>query len=263
MAVKFFLVSRKEILMIRAWQLPAAALILSVSGGLSAADSASATDQFQRKVSVSGTAVINTVPDIVVWTLTTSDFSEDLLKAKEKSDAKLKAIIALKEALGVQAEDLQTGQLSIRREYDRDSHGNPTRFKHFAVTRTVTVRQRDVKRFDEYLSKFVATAEVEVNFHMESSRFHELRIEARRSAVKIAREKAAQMTQELGAKLGKVLTIDEETPRTRSSYWESNIASNTMVNDTGDSSAADATQGTFAPGSIEIRVTVSASFAIE
>ena len=113
--------------------------------------SASASENMTRTVSVSGTAVTRTVPDIVVWQLTIMELDKSLITAKESSDEQLKTILGLKDELGIQLEDMQTGRLSIRKEYERDRYGNRKEFKHFVVTRSVTIRQRDLKRFDEYL----------------------------------------------------------------------------------------------------------------
>jgi hypothetical protein len=219
----------------------------------------SAAQDSERKVSVSGTAVTTTVPDLVLWRLTTTDLEKELLASKGKSDAKLKAILGLREELGVALEDVQTGYLSIRKEYARDKYGNPAEFKGFLVTRTVSFTQRDLKRFDEFLSKFTARAEVEMEFSFDTTRRYDLRNETRLKALAVAKEKAAAMTAALGASLGKVLTIEEEKPGRSTQAWVSNLASP----DEGDRAPEDVASGTMAPGSIEIRVTVHASFAIE
>ncbi len=213
-----------------------------------------------RTISVSGTAVTRTKPDTVVWHITTSDFDKDLMSAKESSDKKLKAIIGLREELGIGPEDLETGQLSIQREYETDERGHRTEFKHFAVSRGVTIRQRDLNRFDEFFSRLVSSAEMEVSVSFESSRIYELRAETRLKALRIAQDKAGAMAKELGADVGKVLTIDEQGPSGRSF---SSPFSNAMFVEPVSRPEVDTTSGTFAPGDIEVRVTVYASFEIE
>ena len=228
-------------------------VLLVISGRISAAQDA------ERTVSVAGTAVTMTVPDLVRWRLSTSDLDKDLLAAKGKSDAKLKAILGLREELGVAIEDVQTGHLSIRKEWVRDRSGNPVEFKGFVITRTIAFTQRDIARFDEFLAKFVSRAEVELEFSFDTTRRHALRNETRLKALAAAKQKAADMTAALVAGLGKVLTIKEEQP----SRSFQTFASNMITSDEGDRAAADVASGTMAPGSIEVRVTVHASFAIE
>lgn len=212
-----------------------------------------------RSISVTGTAVTRTMPDTIVWRISTSDFDRDLVSAKETSDRKLKAILGLRDELKIDKEDLETGHLSIRREYEYDERGHQKAFKHFAVTRSVTVRQRDVNRFDEFFSKLVSSAEMEVSVNFESSGLHELRAETRLKALRIAQEKAEAMVKELGANLGKVIRIDEHRPTSQPYSPMSNAA----FFDAGSAPEVDTAGGTFAPGAIEVRVAVYVTFAIE
>ncbi len=224
------------------------------SGGM-----ASAAGSGVRTISVSGTAVTNTKPDTIVWRITISDYDKEPSRAKESSDEKLKSVLSLRETLGIKPGDLETGHLRIEREYDRDERGRRTDFKHYAVIRSVTIRQREMERFDEYFSKLVSSAEMEVNVGFESSAVYDIREQTRLKALRIARHKAEAMANELGAKLGKVLTIDEHRP----SGSPFNPMSNAAFFDPGSRPEVDASGGTFAPGAIEVKVTVYATFAIE
>jgi uncharacterized protein YggE len=104
----------------------------------------------------------------------------------------------------------------------------------------------------------VAAADVEVSYQLESSEYHALRAKTRLEAVKAAREKAAAMTELLGAKLGRVLRV-AEPQETWSPY---SFASNAAFA-TPRQAEPDEAPGTFAPGSIEIRVSIEVIFEIE
>ena len=162
-----------------------------------------------RSISVSGTVVTKTAPDQVVWSISLSDAAKAMRKAKTANDEKVKAVVALRGKLGIGDGDLETGQINIRREYERGQHGSRGAFKHYAVSRGVTIRQRDLKRFDEFLDALVASTEMEVSFAFETSRIHDVRAETRLEALKVARNKAADLAEVVGAKLGRVLTIEE------------------------------------------------------
>jgi len=233
---------------------------LTIAVFLTAANSLHAFEKEQRTVSVTGTTVIRTVPDVITWRIQTIDTDKNLVRAKESSDEKLKKILSLRETLGIKPQDVQTSYLSIRREFERDQRGSrTTEFKHFAVNRSVTIQQRDLKRFDEYLTKLVSSAEMEVSFSFGTSRMHELRANARVNAVEVAKEKAEAMTKTLGAKIGKVLKIDEHRP----AGYPRSFASNSAFSDVGGQLPVDATSGTFAPGAIEVRVSVHVTFEIK
>jgi uncharacterized protein len=215
-----------------------------------------------RTVSVTGTAVTQTVPDTIVWRLTTYDFGRDLLKAKAESDAKLKAILALRGTLGIGDEDLQTGQVRIEKVFERDRSGNQGEFKHYAINRDVTIRERDLKRFDEFLTKLVTSAQADLNFSFESSRMIDLRKETRLKAIAAAKEKAAALCGALGATLGKVITIEEGGEPWGGSYANRGMENTISIDETA-LRAADIAGGTFAPGSVEVRISVRTTFAIE
>ena len=170
-----------------------------------------------RSISVSGTAEMQTAPDQIVWRISLADTDKDLLAAKKRNDEKVKAVIRLREVLGIAEGDLETEHVSVSREYERDQHGYQRAFKHFLVSRSVTIRQRDLKRFDTFLDTLVATAQMEVSFSYESSRIHEIRTETRLKALKVAKDKAAAMAEAVGAKLGRVLTINE---RSQGGGWQ-------------------------------------------
>lgn len=212
----------------------------------------------ERTISVTGTAVTHTVPDIVVWHVTTSSEHRDLTRAKEDSDGEMSAILATARELGVEARDMQTGYLSVGKEYDHDHYGNQGAFKHFRVTRQITIKERDVGQFDAFLTGLIRSAEMEVRYTLESSRIHEIRAETRLKSVALAREKAQAMADELKADIGDILLVEE---RSLSGYG-SMLANNMSWDDGGGAAAIDATEGTFAPGSIEVRVSVGTTFEL-
>ena len=213
-----------------------------------------------RTVSVTGTVETKVAPDMVVWRISLSDTDVDLSKAKAASDAKVKAIIALREKLGIKDGDLQTGTMSIRKEYHEDDRGRRKDFKHFNVYRSITIRQRDLKRFDEYIDAFVASAEMEVSFGFQSSKIHEVRADTRLEALRIAKNKAKDLAEVGGAKLGKVLTIDEHGSN-ESQRWSNYHMQNAIrpIRNPG----TDQSSGTFIPGAIDVKVTIYATFEME
>lgn len=215
-----------------------------------------------RTISVTGTAVMQVPPDAIVWSVTSTDNDKDLLAAKEQSQAKMAAIMAAVEELGVSSEDVQSGRLNTRKEYERDNHGNRAAFKHYAVTRHVTVKQHELARFDEFLEGLVGAGEVEVNVQSTSSKVHEHRWENRLEAMRIAKEKAEAMLETLDANLGRVLTVDEH-PRSRDERYASPFSNASNVITWEGQSAEDRVSGTYAPDAIEVRTTVYVTFEIE
>lgn len=210
-----------------------------------------------RTVAVTGTSVARVAPDLVNWNLTITDYDPQLSRARQQTDQRVEQVLSLRGTLGIEPADIQTSYLNIDKIYERDRQGNQGEFRHYRVIRTMTIRQRDVKRFDELLQALSGVENLEISYSLASSKFHELRAETRLEAVKAARAKAEAMTEALGAGLGRVLQIDE---RHRPSPM-SNPMSNSMFY-AGEPAQADDIRGSFAPGAIEIRVSLDARFEI-
>ena len=213
-----------------------------------------------RSISVAGTVETKTAPDQIMWRINLKDAHKDMREAKARSDEKVKSVVALREKLDIGEGDLETGTVSIRREYERDKHGNRGEFKHFVLSRSVTIRQRDLKRFDEFLDAFVASAEMEVSFGFASSRVHEVRAETRLKALQTAKAKANDMARVVGARLGRVLAINEHAPGGGSRHLFSNTTNMEQIR---ANPKVDQSSKTFVPGAISMRVTVYATFELE
>jgi uncharacterized protein len=230
--------------------------MLLLSCGIAAAEEAKLSP---RHVSVTGTAIARVQPDIVAWHLTIRRYDKELAKAQTACDETVKRVLALRTDLKLKSEDAQTGYLSVQKIYDRDQAGNQTSFRHFQVERTVTLRQRDASRFDEVLARLVGAGDVEVSYSLESSEYHEQRTKTRLEAVKAARKKAAEMTELLGGKLGRVLRIAEPQENWGSSY----LSNGNSAFSTPRQAEPDQAPGTFAPGAIEVKVSIEVAFEIE
>jgi len=215
----------------------------------------------RRTISVSGTAVTRTPPDLILLHLTISDFDTDMLAAKNRNDQKVKAILALRNQLGIQEGDLETGQISIRRVYDQDERGRQGAFRHFLVNRTMLVRQRDFKRFDEFLEKFVASATPEFEIEFQSTRLQEARAQTRLKALQLAKEKAAALANIVGARLGEALTVDEHWPVLSQGGFGGGGFGTTY--DLGAQLEPDTSATTLVPGDLEVRVTIYVTFELK
>jgi uncharacterized protein len=212
-----------------------------------------------RSISVTGTVEVQTAPDTIVWSISLSDTDKDLVTAKKKNDDKVKAVLALRQKLGVKEGDCETSPIYVHRDYERDERGGQGAFKGFVVSRGITMRQHDLKRFDEFLDSLVSSTEMEVSYNFESSKMAEMRAEARLKALKVAKDKAAAMAAVYGAKLGQVLAIADHSA---GSGWGSYMAQNNGY--VGEARlAADVASPTFVPGQISDRVTVYVTFSLE
>ena len=212
-----------------------------------------------RHVAVTGTSVARVQPDTVVWQVNIRRANKELAKAQAECDEGVKKVLALRTELKLKPEDVQTGYLSVQKIYDRDAAGNQTSFRHFQVDRSITLRQRDTSRFDAILAQLVAASDVEVTYSLESSEYHAIRTKTRLEAVQAAKKKATEMTELLGGKVGRALRIAEPQESFGSPYLGFSNSAFTAPRQ----AEPDAAPGTFAPGAIEIKVSIEVAFEIE
>ena len=210
-----------------------------------------------RRISVTGTAETQVAPDLINWSVTLTEIDPNLNEAKRRCDESIDAILTLRSELGIAREDMESGSIRIEREYERLGHGERGDFKHFVVHRTIMIRQRDLDRFDEFLSAIVTSSDVEVSFQAESSHLQQSREEARLAAMRVARDKAAAMVGAVGAKLGPVLEIDEHRAMRRPTV------ANTTLGMGMSASLQEGGAPDLIPGMIDVSVTIYATFAIE
>ena len=213
----------------------------------------------QRQISVTGTVETKTAPDQIIWSVTLTDTDKDMRAAMNKNDEKIRAIVALRNQLKVDDEDMDTGTVSIQREYERGPQGARGDFKHYLVRRNVTIRQRDLKRFDEFLDLLIASSEMEMSFRFESSKMEDIRAETRLKAVKVAKDKAQAMAEVVGSRLGKALNISENSPDGR--FMESNMRLNNSFIQ--GMPSTDLSTEKFIPGAISVKMTVYATFELK
>lgn len=100
-------------------------------------------------------------------------------------------------------------------------------------------------------------AEMEVNFSFESTHVHQVRAETRLKALKMAKDKATAMAESVGAKLGRVLTINE---RAKDGGWQNPASNSAFIEST---PPVDVASDKFVPGAIKVQVTVYATFELE
>ena len=213
------------------------------------------------QISVSGTAVTCVNPDEIIWSITTTDDDPDLAKAKIASDQSAARVLAIRDRLKIAPEQLTSGRLKIERVVEHvntdQNHGPVPVFRHFRIQREFSIKQKNLDRFDEFLSEIVG-GPVEGSFRYETSRRYELRNETRIKAVKLARDKAVAMAEALGVTVGEPLKITEGT-----TGWRGNTTSNFAYNAAPEIGAADQRDGQMVPDAIEIQISVQVVFALQ
>jgi uncharacterized protein YggE len=222
-------------------------------------------------VSVTGTHTIRVAPDEIRWSLSVSETDMELSAAVERVEAQMKALLVVARDPGLASEDIQTGHLSMEKRYRRNRADESQEFIGFDVRRSLTLKQKDLTKFEEYLQKFVGNADIEADYRLESSRRADLRWQARVEAMKLAQRKAGEMAEAVGATLGGPSVVIEGVPSPgRGGYamygnsYSTNSSSNNNAEFVMPGAPAEndqtQTEGTFAPGMVEVKESVTVVF---
>ena len=205
-------------------------------------------------ISVSGTGRATAEPDLVLLQLGIEVERSTVAAAREDAAASQQAILDALQANGVDEDDIQTVQLSVGTRYDYSSD-NERVLRGYNVSNVVSITLRGVEGASAVIDAAIAAGGNnvvvrDIAFAIDDPT--ELREAARRDAVEDARERASQLADAAGIKLGRPISIVE--------------GGFTPFQQRGDDDAAFDQAATATPiqaGELEILVRVNILYAIE
>lgn len=218
---------------------------------------AQGSDGAQRPlVTVTGEAEVRVVPDEVVFDLTVQTLNRDLRLAKAQTDERIRKTLELTRRYKIAAADVQTDYVRLEPRY---RGGDETRtLVGYSVRKDLLFTLRDAAQAEELLSELIESGISRINsINFRSSQLRRHRDEARALAIKAAREKAVALTAEIGQRIGKAYSIEEEAPAFRSPAMLQNVITSA------DGDAAASSEGTLALGQIKVSARVTVRFILE
>ncbi|MFD2247618.1 SIMPL domain-containing protein [Pontibacter ruber] len=207
-------------------------------------------------INVTGVGEVKLQPNEVVISMGVEMRDKNLDQARKQTDAKAAAIISYLKKQGVDAKDVQTSYMNVQPIYTGGDYGKTTP-DFYQAQKTMTVVIRKLNKFDELLSGLYGAGINRVDgISFRVSDLEKHKAEARKRAVQDAKQKATALTSELGAKVGRVYSINENTynggPRP--------LAENMMMK----AAYADEAGGpSIAGGEVVVTSNVTVSFVIE
>lgn len=238
---------------------------------LAAQDDDGTNNSRARTISTSGSAEVRVVPSRVVLTFGVETFNAELAVAKKENDAKMSGILALAKEIGVAPKDVQTDYIFVEPVYQGYDERR-AKFLHYLVRKTVVVLLRDTTKFENILSGALergATHVPRVRFEVDDLKKH--RDKARSDAIKAARDKAQALAGELGAKLGRVMSIQDYGSNDSSANygrsWNDNYnggdSPGSQVSSQSESPVSPTIGDTLALGQMRISATINVSFELQ
>ncbi len=219
-------------------------------------------------VTVSGEAEVLVVPDEVILTLGVETWDENLGAAKRQNDERVKAILAVAQKHGVEPKYIQTDFISIEPRY-KDNYEKDYLIGYF-VRKTIVITLKDISKFEDmHTGALESVANYEQVIDLSTTELRKYRDQARELAIKAAKEKATALSGELGQKVGKTRSIQEDQAgwwSGYSSWWGSawrggNPMTQNVTQEAGGGNFN--TETALAPGQITVNARVTVSFELE
>ena len=213
-------------------------------------------------ITVTGQAEVRVPPDEVLFTLAVENADKDMLVANKKTDDSVKQILAIARKHNVKPEDVQTSQISVQPKYNTDDmpYEERNRVKRvligYEVSKTVAIRLRDISRFDEMLADILKAGITRLsNLEFRDSQLRKHRDEARRMAIRAAKEKATLLAGEIGQSIGPAYSITE----TSRDY----VPRAALQNVSSDAAGAAESESALAPGTLSVTAQVTVRFRLQ
>jgi uncharacterized protein YggE len=208
-----------------------------------------------RHVRVTSEGAVYVTPDEVSVSFGVTSSSADLDKVKAEVDQRTTELVrAIKDA-GVPAEQIQTAQVDVSLSY-QDWQKRTGR--KYVATRNYQVKLKDVSMLAKVMNAaFENGANMMGGVSYGSSELRQQKDEARKLAIRAAKEKAELLAGELGAKVGRVLTIVEASDTVVP--WGPGRMTNMLV---GAAAAVGTTEESLPTGKIAVRASVTVAFEI-
>lgn len=204
------------------------------------------------QIIVNGEGKVKVVPDQAAIAVTVETKGNNAKDVKKQNDEKIEAVLKFIKKMNLAPEDFKTKRVSLNPQYDYEKK------KHsYNATQTIEILLKDLSKYDELMEGLVGEGINRIdNVTFQSSKLAQYQSEARKLAMKEAKLKAEDYASVLGQKIGKAITISDNSQ----TYYPQPVygAMKTMAM---DSEAAP--RETLAIGEINITANVSVNFILE
>lgn len=220
-----------------------------------------------RLIQVSGTAVVNVIPDRVLIQLGIQSNGRTPQRVEAANSATINRITRALKSLEIEEKDIVTDWYVISPIYD---DGNSLTIEGYRIDNVVAVTLRDISKINRVIvAALEAGANQVVNVEFYLSDLRKYRDQARDLAMKAAGEKARDLAAAAGAQTGCVMSINENTWSSYYGGWYNNSRNLWTQNAVQNAAPAGGEGGGLSEagpvnlGQISVRAEVSASFSLK
>ncbi|WP_366183699.1 SIMPL domain-containing protein [Flavobacterium ovatum] len=205
------------------------------------------------QINVSGEGKVKVVPDQALITATVETKGTMAKEVKKQNDQQVESVLKLIKKMNLNPADYKTQRVALNPQYDYEKK------KHnYNATQTIEITLKDLSKYDELMEGLVENGINRIdNVSFQSSKMAQYESEARKLAIKEAKSKAEDYVSVVGQKIGRALTITDNSQ----GYSPQPVYARmkTMV----ISEDASTPRETLAAGEIEITANVNVSFLLD
>jgi uncharacterized protein len=164
-----------------------------------------------RTINVTGTADVMVAPDEVVITVGIETRSTDFQKARSENDENAKKVIGLAKKYGIDAKYIQSDYIRTYPNYNYEAYTETSKVSFYNVQKRIVIKLKEIDKFEALTSDLMSNGVILIqNIEFRSTELAKYKNEARKLAIKAAKEKAQSLTAELGSGIERPVTIQEE-----------------------------------------------------
>lgn len=205
------------------------------------------------QISVAGEGKVKVVPDQVTITATVETKGNVAKEVKKQNDQQMEAVLKIIKKMNLAPADYRTQRVSLNPVYDYEKKKTS-----YNATQTVEILVRDLSQYDDLMEGLVNQGINRIdNVVFQSSKLAQYQSEARKLAMKDAKLKAEDYVSVLGQKVGKAMTISDNSQVYQPQPVYARMKTMAM------NESATTTRETLAEGEITITANVSVSFILE
>lgn len=210
------------------------------------------TTKFIPMINVSGEGKVYVTPDQASIQVSIETKGKNATDVKKLNDQKTEAVLNSIKKIGIDAKDFQTKRVSLNPQYDYE-----TKKHSYNASQTIQILLKDLSKYDALMEAMVNAGINQINnVEFKSSKLATIQSDARKLAIKEAKLKAEDYVSVVGQKVGKAITITDNSQV----YYPQPVFAQMKSMEMDQNNAP---RETLAIGEMVITANVSVSFALD
>lgn len=217
-----------------------------------------------RTIAVSGEASQQVMPDQAILSMSLISKDKNLNVAKQHNDALVDRLTNIARGFDIPKEKIATSNIYIAPEYSYDNDENKQVFNGYTVNRSIRITMDSLDVHEKLLTAITEAQIDQVNgIEFRLSDPEKAAAGLRVKALENAKAKAAALATAAGAKLGQVMSISTNSMSTPIVAPMAQAPMPMLATAAGGAATPPQSVPTSLPGTVELRESVSATFALE